>query len=192
MAVITIIVIFGIQITVFEFLLKEWKRTHLDLCRNELFSLRDDLREYFYINNLDMSSRIYKNTRDLINAHLQYTDMFSIESLAAYSRFAAKYPNDYKEIEREINAMFYTSDKELSKFINEIRIKSVEHIKRYAINRSVKLWAFSHVLNLAKLLSTKLGNFYAKNTITFILNTQKIEEASFQRYIAGNSKYSMA
>lgn len=160
MAVITILVMLFFIAVSYDFAIKNWRRTQMDSCRDSLFALRDELREYFVVNNLNMDSAIYKHTRDLLNAHLQYMDVFSFDDIYEYNQRAVKNPEVYKIMSDEINNRFVTDNTELQKLIQSIRYQSTMLIKDYAINKNFLLWTmrqFIEFLLFLKINSSLLG-----------------------------------
>lgn len=178
----------------YSFAVKQWKRTQRDFYRNELFSLRDDLRHYFYINNLDMNSKIYKNTRDLINSHLRFMDFFSFEHIKIISEMKEKYPNEYDEIIKENEQRFRCDNSELQKYINEVRNSASYFLKRYAIDKDYKTWTFARLIKLLLMTNIRFEKYYLKSKYSIMSKetTNSIESISIQRDSIGNYKYSIA
>lgn len=52
---------------------KAWKKTARAVVRDRLFELRDEWRNHYVDNNLDMLDGTYSDIRDLINGMLRYT-----------------------------------------------------------------------------------------------------------------------
>jgi hypothetical protein len=177
----------------YSFAVREWKRTQRDFYRNELFSLRDDLREYFYVNNLDMNSRIYKNTRDLINSHLRFMDFFSFAHIQINMDIREKYPKEYKELIHENELRFKTNNPKLQIFINDIRNSASYNLKRYAIDKDYKTWIAARIIKSLILISAKFEEYYMRSKFSIMTKepTNSIETISIQRDTIDELKYSL-
>ena len=106
-----------------------WKKTARGAVRDRLFDLRDELRNHYVENGLDMEDGVYARTRDRLNKLLRYTkDMRMI----GYIYFSAQVDKEMVETTAaEFEAVIQECDSETAKMIHRIRRQSCEAILLY-------------------------------------------------------------
>lgn len=67
---------FALSLLVFLAAWTFWVKTSLDDCRDQLFDLREEIRAYFQDRD-QLSSALYADTRNLLNAMIRYTEQVS-------------------------------------------------------------------------------------------------------------------
>lgn len=98
-----------------------WKRSVLDSRRDQLFDLRDIVRDRFLGIENGLSSPVYKSLRDLLNTHISYTERLTFARFVATTIGISSSPDAMKRMRDEVDSMFKVDDSELQRFITEIR-----------------------------------------------------------------------
>ncbi len=83
-----------------------WVKVSLDDCRDQLFDLREEMRSYFLERDL-LSSALYAETRNLLNAMIRYTEQVSWVGLMVRSH---RHPGEDKQI--ALDALLAKADSE--------------------------------------------------------------------------------
>lgn len=119
-----------VMMMVWRFMLR---RTILDNSRDQLFDLRDELRETFIKNGWDIGSPIYKRLRDLLNGHLRFTEEVSVSQIV-YLEVVVKHDKKLQS-EFQIRAeKIFASDNEAQKeFIQSIRKRAMVAVMNFAV-----------------------------------------------------------
>ena len=162
-----IIFIYGVIL----FINNYWHKYILDKQRFELYRLRDELRDYFEINNLDTSMPVYRNTRIMINNYVKYLKRAKIKHFMFTLEYFKQHP-DYSEYRKlQHDRQFNTPENEkLNEFIKSIRIKSSDLVIEYAYSQNIYV----------TLLYTLL-NWISKNHYQYtIINDKKIKTITIE------------
>ena len=106
-----------------------WKKTARAMVRDRIFDLRDELRNHYVENRLDMTDGAYGRMRDLLNNLLRYTkDMRMI----GYLYFSAHVSDSMvDEASSEFKAAMEKCDTNTAEFIGRIRRQACEAILLY-------------------------------------------------------------
>ena len=103
---------------------KIWKRAILEFFIDELFDLRDGLKNQFKANKITKETMIYENLRLLLNRHinyiheLSYLDLKRAEQLFRKRKDIRKYMNNY------VNSLFKSENEKLNEISQEVREKA--------------------------------------------------------------------
>jgi hypothetical protein len=128
------IALFGINILLIIF---AWhfmlRKTILDHSRDQLFDLRDELRNEFVNNGWDLGSQDYKKLRDLINAHLRFTEQVSILRILLVT-VEIKRNTELKDFLRiRLEKVFVSNIPAQQEFIKKFRMKALAVVMSYAV-----------------------------------------------------------
>jgi hypothetical protein len=113
-----------------------WRKTALDMHRDELFDLRDEIKAYFLEKNLGTEHPLYEPLRGLINAHIRYTEKLTFRLFIAESIVISTHPERLKKLKAEVDARFATHDQELKAFIKQTRTKSIAILNAHMVESS--------------------------------------------------------
>ncbi len=148
------------------------KKTLLDTHRDRLFDLRCELREKF-AQKKALDTEAYKQTRELINAQIALTENLSILQYVLWSE-AIKEKDEIKlYIEKKNHYRFAIDDEELSKVIEQTRIKASHICIDYMIFSS--LWMTVTILVLGFIVAACL---IVKNLVS---NCRKMFSQAFRK-----------
>lgn len=186
-------IFFGINIllliAIWNFMLK---KTLLDHYRDQLFDLREEARTFFLQNDIPLDSTAYKNLRDLLNAHLRFTELFTFFKFI-YLEIEIKSNKGLQEYLKDgIEKQFATKNPTLEDFTHHVREKAKIILLNHMINSSGIIWllafAFSPFViawNLLRVLRAMVrtgiamlanGLFYSLNkTIDFVFTVKAIK-----------------
>lgn len=109
------------------------KPSILDHYRDKFFDLRESVREFYLINKIPLNDRTYISLRDLINAHLQLTEKFSLIKVIIFSYKIEKNNTLKNYLHQQVNNCFKTSNKSLSLHITEVRKRAINILIEYMI-----------------------------------------------------------
>jgi hypothetical protein len=115
---------------VWQFMLK---KTVLDYHRDQLFDLRDELREEFIEKGWDLSAPIYKKLRDLINGYLRFTESYSFWETFMLERMVHKNNQLTSALNRHHEKTFQVSEVSQRDFVSGLRHRAAWIIMRYMI-----------------------------------------------------------
>lgn len=106
-----------------------WKKTARAMVRDRIFDLRDELRNHYVDNGLDMNDGAYARTRDLLNCQLRFAkDMRMI----GYIYFSAKIDKRMVDAAAaEYDSVVQKCDEQTANLIKKIRHQSCETILMY-------------------------------------------------------------
>ena len=125
-------VLFGINLFIAYLIWSQvWRRTALDHYRDQLFDLRDEVREYFTERGLPLDHPIYIRLRVLLNGHLRYTEQLTLRSYLATTSAMTGYPEVARRLREEVEKQFETDDKELGYFVKRVRSRAVAILLGY-------------------------------------------------------------
>lgn len=142
------VIFFGINvillIVVWNFMLK---KSILDHYRDQLFDLREEVREFFIKNEIPLDSPAYKNLRDLFNAHLRFTEKITFMRFI----FLEVKIQENKELQlflkAEIEKQFDTTNPKLKEFIPQIRGKAKLILLNHMVNSSGLMWLLAFIVS---------------------------------------------
>ena len=106
-----------------------WKKTARAMVRDRLFDLRDELRNHYVENGLDMNDGAYERTRERLNNLLRYTKAMRMIGFIYFSAHIDKEMVD--ETAAEFDAAIKMCDSKTAALIERIRRQSCETILLY-------------------------------------------------------------
>lgn len=130
----------------------------LDDTRDRLFDLRESVRDFFASRD-QLSHPAYVDLRNLINAHLRYTEEITFVGFLFKMHCYAKYKEEFA---KEYQSFFACAggNQEIIKFIGKVRVESSNIMLAYMIKTSLIAWAFILVGFLFLLLQSVKKNFH--------------------------------
>lgn len=115
---------------------RQWKISMRDIVRDRLFELRDEWRNHYVENGLDMTDGAYAEIRDLINCMLRYTKQMR---MIGYIYFAAHV--DSRDVEesasRIASALGACGRKDTRDLAAQIRQQASEAVLLYMASTSL-------------------------------------------------------
>lgn len=102
-----------------------WKKTALDQSRDQIFDLRDEVRAYFMKREQGLSSPVYAAIRDLLNAHLRYTEELTFARYIATTVAMSSNPEIATKLRTELDKKLTSDDPELAEYISKVRQRAV-------------------------------------------------------------------
>lgn len=144
---------------VLVFAWRYWKKTARGAVRDRIFDLRDELRNHYVENHLDMEDGAYAKTRDRLNNLLRYTkDMRMI----GYLYFSCHVDGEMVDAAAvEFDALIQKCDSKTAALITEIRRQSCEAILLYMAATSLGFISAT-ILMVVYALPTKIVNAFKK------------------------------
>ncbi len=106
-----------------------WKKTARAMVRDRLFDLRDELRNYYVDNGIDMNDGAYAKTRERLNNLLRYTKDMRMIGYIYFSAHVEKGMVDATAA--EFDAVIQKCDSKTAELIRRIRRQSCEMILLY-------------------------------------------------------------
>lgn len=114
---------------------RAWKKTARAAVRDRLFSLRDEWRNHYVDNNLDMLDGTYANIRNLINDMLRYTKRMRMIGFLYFAANVSK--EDVLESSSRIDASIDKCSAETKELAIRIRRQASESILLYMASTSL-------------------------------------------------------
>lgn len=102
-----------------------WRKTALDKYRDQLFDLRDEVKEFFIERKYGVDHHFYSELRGLINGHIRYTERLTLRLFIAQTAAMSAHPEFARTLKEQADNRFATEDVELAKFIKDVRTRSV-------------------------------------------------------------------
>lgn len=115
---------------VWQFMLK---KTILDDHRDQLFDLRDELRETFIAQGWALDAPIYKRLRDLINGYLRFTERYSFSETLMLERSVRRNQELSTTVNKHLEKSFYSADVTQRAFITSLRDRARRVMMSYMI-----------------------------------------------------------
>jgi len=109
------------------------RKTILDRTRDQLFDLRDEVRETYIRNGWDIGSTGYKRARGLINAHLRFTEEMSLIKIVRVGRAVSKSKELQELVNERSRSMFSDTSENQRIFIQKIRVRSIRAVMEYTV-----------------------------------------------------------
>lgn len=111
-----------------------WRRSYLDRTRDRLFDMRDDLRAWFIANGYKLDHPMYRELRDLINAHLRFTEDIRFVGMVVFS--ARITPDLERHMSEQIDSRYATEDERLRDLAGSVRHDSGRIMQKYMMGTS--------------------------------------------------------
>lgn len=130
-----------------------WKKTARAAVRDRLFELRDELRDHYVRNGLDMTDGTYGRVRDLLNNMLRYTKGMR---MMGYLYFATHVDRETVEAAAaEFEASIQKHDADTIRLITRIRHRACSAVFLYMGETSLGFLSASAVV-IAAILPKKI------------------------------------
>lgn len=115
------------------------RRSLLDQARDQLFDIRDSLRRSYVSNGWALNSIEYKQARDLINAHLHFTESMSAWQIFSLQAGMARNEQLRKYVQHKYETMFAGVPQEQAEVLQKHRRASLQVVTSYAVTNSLVL-----------------------------------------------------
>lgn len=158
----TILFVVGLNILMFIWI-GMWQRTFLDDSRDKLFDLRQEVRTFFLRNNLPLDNSVYVNLRNLLNSEIRYLEDLTFYSLFGASWLYSKNPELTDYIERSIDQLFATENKELEKYAKKVRERAIHVLILHMVRTSVFLMV-SVLVTMLYMVATSTAKRLSRKT----------------------------
>lgn len=144
-----------------------WCRSLLDQTRDNLFDVRDELRAKFVLMGWDLGSDAYKRARDLINAHLRFTEELSFWHIVYMQAGVATDAQLTKAVKARFESLFADLPKEQVEFVQLIRGRSLHSVMEFAVANSFVLFILKLALTPFVFLE-RLASAASRGTRVFV------------------------
>ncbi len=111
----------------------------LDHYRDQLFDLRESVRDYFIHRSIALDDPIYVKLREILNHHIRFTKQMSLFEIAYFSYKLEKNKSLRDEVKGSIDGMFTTDDDDLREFIANTRVEAQRILITYLVFSSATL-----------------------------------------------------
>ncbi len=132
---------------------RQWKKTARAAVRDYLFNLRDELREHYVANGLDMTDGAYGEIRESINNLLRYTKDMRMVGFLYFAAHADRAALD--TVAAEFEESIKNCDEATKKLIKRTRRKACDIVLAYMATTSIGFISAMLVM-LAYLLPKKI------------------------------------
>jgi len=126
----------GLLLLIFSWT-KQIRTAILDNTRDDLFDLREEVRERFLQTPAGLHHPLYNELRGLINGHIRYTEGFTFLTLVNGIYWGQKHKDTLRHVHAQINARFTADDPELTAYADKVRERAVLLMFEFAIKRSL-------------------------------------------------------
>jgi len=111
----------------------EYKQYRLDRTRQDLFSVRDDLFEYWDRHNLDFDNPAYRLTRDMLNGSIRFAHRLSLIRLAgsfvSHKRFGKRlWVAHEEELARGLQSLPKKHRKKIQEARRDMHFLMIKHV----------------------------------------------------------------
>ncbi|MDA8191463.1 MAG: hypothetical protein M0Z68_08385 [Gammaproteobacteria bacterium] len=114
-----------------------YKPSLLDKTRDELFDLRQEIRDYFLQSGRGLDHPLYVALRDLINGHLHYTESLTMSRFVFWVHWHGKHPQEAEQLRLKVEAPFQTDDRELAAFAMNVRLRAAGQMYGHMLANTV-------------------------------------------------------
>ena len=114
-----------------------YKPSLLDKTRDELFDLRQEVRDYFLQSGRGLDHPLYAALRDLINGHLRYTESLTMSRFVVWAHWHSKHPTEAEQLRLRGEAPLQTNDRELAAFAMNVRLRAAGHMYGHMLANTV-------------------------------------------------------
>jgi hypothetical protein len=134
------------------------KKTLLDNARDSLFDLRDEIRRIHLERGFGISSDVYGNLRNMLNAYLMYTETYSVWSVVAVRSELSQSENAglRNHMVARIDANFASATAEQHKYIANVRRRAANALIAYSVYSSGLLLIAAIIMTPYFMISTVL------------------------------------
>lgn len=163
------------------------RRSILDHYRDQLFDLRDELRETYLLRGWDLNSPLYARLRRLTNGYLRSTEAFSlIPFLYLEIRIRAN-PSLFSAMRTGLEQQLDVEDEALKGFVVDYRRRAFDIMLRYMINGSLLMVSIYSVMVYFTTIRTLLRSLHkgafqwARRTVAeWFFTKDLVEEHSYR------------
>lgn len=114
-----------------------YKPSLLDKTRDDLFDLRQEIRDYFLQSERGLDHPLYAALRDLINGHLHYTESLTMSRFIFWVHWHGKHPHEAEHLRLRVEAPFQTDDWELAAFARNVRLRAAGQMYGHMLANTV-------------------------------------------------------
>lgn len=114
-----------------------YKPSLLDKTRDELFDLRQEIRDYFLQSGRGLDHPMYAALRNLINGHLRYTESLTMSRFIFWVHWHGKHPQKAEQLRLRVEAPFQTDDRELAAFVMNVRVRAAGQMYGHMLANTV-------------------------------------------------------
>jgi hypothetical protein len=107
------------------------KKSILDLHRDRLFDLRDELRTTFISNGWSLDDQMYRRLRDLINGYLRFTEHFALAETIYFNAQVSRNPELRDEIKDAVSRRFRCKDQKQQEYVSSVRQRALDIMVDY-------------------------------------------------------------
>lgn len=129
--------------------------TALDTCRDLLFDLRQEVRDYF-AQHEGLDSPAYAHLRTMLNGYLRFTERLTFTSVFGFQQLVSHNKELFEELRRENDARFAALDTESRRFVDGVRMRAAHVVQGWLFHSSfyscVMLYAVGFCMVLAYFL----------------------------------------
>ncbi len=118
---------FALSLLVFILAWTFWVKVSLDHCRDNLFDLREERRDFFQVRD-QLSNPVYANTRNLLNALIRYTEQISFVGLLIRVH---RHPQKADPI--RLDQLLTKADPETVRMVQALRKRAAASVLMYLI-----------------------------------------------------------
>lgn len=115
-----------------------WKTLALDNCRDQLFDIRQQLRQHFLERGEQLDHPVYQSLRDMLNSHIRFTEDFSLTNVVIILH-ALKKANAALAVPQE----YLNRTSQFNDIICHTREESLRVLGKYLVQTSVILSTIS-------------------------------------------------
>lgn len=157
---------------------RQWKKTARGAVRDKIFDLRDELRNYYVENGLDMRDGAYERTRNLLNRLLRYTKSMRMIGYIYFSSHIDKEMVD--SASAEFDAVIQKCDKNAVDLITRIRRQACQAIFLYMAATSLGFISAA-LMMFVYAMPTKIISVFKKSLNSICeFNTSTLEYAAMR------------
>lgn len=128
-----------------------FKRSLLDHTRDELFDLRDGLREHFLAKGIVLDHPVYLELRRLLNIYIRFAQEVRFVGMVYFVGRARR--EQIERIKAEMDERFQTDDPELARYVEDIRVQAAAVIRTHMVMSSTLAWAGGFVVLVVTLMA---------------------------------------
>ncbi|MFI3271838.1 MAG: hypothetical protein R3Y11_07040 [Pseudomonadota bacterium] len=115
---------------------KVWQVTVLEIARDELFHVRDTVREYFLTTEQGVSDPVYSALREHINNCLRHTENITVARVLLCKLMRKRHGEYMQAVFEQHLQTFMTDDKEISNFVEDKRLACASILMTYMLAKS--------------------------------------------------------
>jgi hypothetical protein len=150
-----------------------WKKAMLDIARDKLFDIRDDIRMQFHDHSVSLDFQAFKTMNNLVNFYLKFIGTQNYKQVIELNKFV-KTLDGYKQLYIAIDYQFKTPSQDLNTIINEKRNEVFQILYDYHLRSSILRFCLYNSVDT-------ILNLFNRNTYSEEIKNN-LEALSIQRY----------